>query len=584
MQVFRSLPWAAAALAAIAGSAHAQASRPYDGVGNNQANPLWGSANARLLRKAPHDYADGVSAPAGANRPNARAISNACSDQGRDPIWSRNVRTTMFIFWGQLIDHEMDLTEPPHAGATPMMIAVPEGDPFFEAQAVTQLPFVRNRFDHTTGSGPHNPREQVNQLPAFIDGNIVYGETGIKAFFLRSGVDGKLKTSGDNLLPLNSQVGIEMGNPFNFSGDFIFAAGDVRANENPALNVLHTIMVREHNRKCDELKAANPSWTDARLYVEARLYVGSLVQAITYNEFLPALLGPDAIPAYTGYQPGVNPGIANEFAHAAYRMGHTMINPLIPRYDEHGQVFGDGHLDLLNAFFDITPLQEEGGVDAILRGMARQAVQKPDMKVVDDLRNFLFPAGSGGLDLAAVNIQRGRDHGLASYGAHRVAYGLPPAASWADVTSDPEAQAVLASLYTSPDDADLWLTGLAEQHAPGSMLGPLFTAIIADQFTRTRDGDRFWYELVHDQATIDELNATTLADVIARNSGVSFPYGSVFHISVDYDANGVLNLDDIAAFAEYFIDGHPLADLNGDGVLSLDDIQIFIDAFQQFAN
>src|SRR5947209_104843 len=54
----------------------------FDGTGNNLANPTWGSAGADLVRIAPAAYSDGLSSPAGASRPSARAISNALSTQG----------------------------------------------------------------------------------------------------------------------------------------------------------------------------------------------------------------------------------------------------------------------------------------------------------------------------------------------------------------------------------------------------------------------------------------------------------------------------------------------------------------------
>ncbi|MEQ8769368.1 MAG: peroxidase family protein [Phycisphaerales bacterium] len=566
------------ALVVLAGAAHAQPVRPYDGLYNNIQNPEWGSVDARLVRTAPAEYADGASAPAGASRPDPRVISNSCADQGRDPIWSDRVLTSMTIFWGQFIDHDIGLTEPPEDDLEPLMIAVPDDDPFFDPDDTPVLPFLRSRYDHTTGTGPDNPREQINQISAYIDGSAIYGDSPERAAALRTGIHGKLHVGPDNLLPLNT-LGVGMANPFGVPDEILFAAGDVRGNENPALATLHTIFVREHNRRCDELLEFNPFMRDEELYQSARRWVGSIVQHITYNEFLPALLGPDAPGPYQGYDTSVNAGIANEFAHAAYRMGHTMVNPQLPRYDENGQPFGDGHLDLLTSFFNPAPVAEPGGLDAIVRGLTRTASQEIDMQIVDDLRNFLFPAGSGGMDLASVNIQRGRDHGLASYNAHRVAYGLPAAVTWSDVTSNTAVQLALADLYTSPDEADLWVVGLAEDHLPGASLGPTLTAIIADQFERLRDGDRYWYERIHVASELNEIRNTTLRDVIERNTGVTLLQPNVFFLSVDYNADGLLNLDDIDAFVNFFLATDPRADLNGDGDLNLDDIQIFVDAF-----
>ncbi|GJM19269.1 MAG: hypothetical protein DHS20C14_14820 [Phycisphaeraceae bacterium] len=569
---------AAALLIAASGAAFAQPIRPYDGSYNNVVNPDWGSTDARLVRATPSDYADGISAPAGADRPGPREISNSCADQGRDPIWSSRVLTSMTTFWGQFIDHDIGITEPPESAFEPMMIIVPDDDPFFNSEVTPVLPFLRSRYDHATGTGVENPREQINQITAYIDASNVYGHTAARAAALRSGTDGKLRMGPDDLLPANT-MGIAMANPFGIPDEALFAGGDVRANENPALTCLHTVFAREHNRKCDELLAADPFLTDEQLYQRARTWVGSLIQHITYDQFLPALLGADDLPLYTGYDNTVNAGIANEFAHGAYRVGHTMVNPLLARYDANGQVFADGHLDLLSSFFNPAPVFEPGGVDAIVRGIVRQASQEVDMQVIDDLRNLLFPAGSGGMDLVSVNIQRGRDHGLASYNAHRVAYGLPPANDWSDVTSKILVQDALAGLYGTPDNADLWIAGLAEDHASNASLGPTFTAIIADQFRRIRDGDRFWYERMHSTAELDEIYATTLADVITRNTSVTGLQANLFFLSVDFNADGFMNVDDIDAFITFFLAADARADLNGDGAHNVDDLEIFVDAF-----
>ena len=44
------------------------------------------------------------------------------------------------------------------------------------------------------------------------------------------------------------------------------------------------------------------------------------------------------------------------------------------------------------------------------------------------------------------------------------------------------------------DDIDLFTGGVSEWQAPGSILGPTFACILAEQFSRYRKGDRFWYE------------------------------------------------------------------------------------------
>ena len=129
-------------------------------------------------------------------------------------------------------------------------------------------------------------------------------------------------------------------------------------------------------------------------------------------------------------------------------------------------------------------------------------------------------------------IQRGRDHGLADYNSVRKALGLEPRSSFIDITSDITVQRKLAGLYPDVDDIDLWIGGLAESHLPGGCVGETFGKVIAKQFQLLRDGDRFWFENPDLNPTKDRMikyRATTLAEVILRNSGVEWK-GKTFFI------------------------------------------------------
>ena len=103
--------------------------RSIDGTGNNTAHPTWGAANTDFVRVAPAAYADGISAPAGANRPSARAVSNAVDDQQGKDTTSDRMLSAMVYAWGQFIDHDMDSTK---SGTEAFNIAVPKGDPSFD--------------------------------------------------------------------------------------------------------------------------------------------------------------------------------------------------------------------------------------------------------------------------------------------------------------------------------------------------------------------------------------------------------------------------------------------------------------------
>jgi hypothetical protein len=253
--------------------------RTIDGTGNNLTNPDWGSVGEQLLRRAAAAYADGVSSPAGADRPSAREVSNVVAAAVEDgTINDRNLTAFTYV-WGQFLDHDLDLT----GGAAvreAFNVAVPLGDPMFDplGTGTAVIPLNRSEYDPTTGTSMANPRQQVNSITAWIDGSVVYGSDDARAAALRTFVGGRLKTSEGNLLPLNT-AGLPNANDAHlFPDSELFLAGDVRANENIELTSVQVLFMREHNRVAAQLQARNPRWTDERIYQEARQIVSSEIQ------------------------------------------------------------------------------------------------------------------------------------------------------------------------------------------------------------------------------------------------------------------------------------------------------------------
>lgn len=496
--------------------------RTIDGSGNNIANPTWGAAGTSLLRgiydgrATASDYGDGISSLAGAGRPSTRAVSNAVSAQSG---LTRNAKgATDFLWqWGQFLDHDIDLT---HTGSETANIPIPANDPTFDpgGTGTETMPFNRSE-----GSG--SPRQQTNAITAFIDASNVYGSDTATANSLRTFSDGRMKTTSSvngDLLPMDG-------------GTFI--AGDVRAAEQSGLTAMHTLFVREHNRLAGEIKADNPGFDDEKIYQEARKLVGAMMQSITYNEFLPMILGSAAPGAYMGYDATVNPGIANEFSTAAYRFGHSMLSPTLLRLDENGDVIANGNLPLAMAFFNPSHLLDpsNGGIEPLLRGLSRQFAQEIDPMIIDSVRNMLFgPPVDVGFDLAALNMQRGRDHGLPSYNDLRaIILGVDKFTDWDDPDIDflPGVREALMAVYDSIDDVDLWIGGLAETHFGDGMMGELFTAILLDQFERLRTGDRFWYENgMFEDEWMDYILDSTLTEIVMRNTNIEIMQANAFLI------------------------------------------------------
>ena len=279
-----------------------------------------------------------------------------------------------------------------------------------------------------------------------------------------------------------------------------FLAGDVRVNEQTGIIVMHTIWLREHNRIATKLEELNPEWSPAKVFLVARHIVGGELQAITYNEYLPAILGEtiysSLIGSYLdggGYNPTMNPSIPNAFAAAAFRFGHSQIQPFFDRLDENFQSLEIGPLKLMDAFFNPSQYKSSGGTDPLLRGMLTKSARRVDEFLNSILTNHLFQTnGSQGMDLASLNIQRGRDHGIPPYMVWK---------RWAmrecNLSSEFQNQLTLMRLlqtYGSLETVDLWVGGLSEERLPGSILGATFACIFARTFGPIRHGDRFYYE------------------------------------------------------------------------------------------
>lgn len=482
----------------------------YDGTDNNLENEEWGTAGIELLRLSSVEYADGLSDPAGEDRVSAREISNLVADQA-ELINNDRFLTDFVWIWGQFIDHDIDLSvdaEPIEA----FDIEVPTGDPDFDPFATGEVTIGLDRSEYEVDD--EGVRQQLNTITAYLDGSVIYGSSEETANSLREFSGGRMLTSEGDLLPIGE--------------DGFFMAGDVRANENVALTSMHTLWVREHNLIADAIAEADPTLTDEEIFQQTRSLVVAEIQAITYNEWLPALLGVDAMSDYAGYDPAVNSSIANVFSSAAYRFGHSMLSTELLRLNTDGTEAEEGNLSLADAFFSPDEVVDHG-IDSILLGASSQVAQEIDSMIVDDVRNFLFgPPGAGGLDLASLNIQRGRDHGLPDYNQLREDYGLERVTSFDEITSSSELASKLEQLYESVDNIDPWVGILAEDHVDGSSLGELGRTILVDQFERIRSGDRLWYENRFEGETLSALQQTTLSSVIVRNTEVDTLRDNVF--------------------------------------------------------
>lgn len=508
--------------------------RSYDGTNNNILNQrtTYGSADIALWREVAAAYGstDPKNAMAGIKRPTPRKISNVVIDEPVTQFNSRELSSFVYV-WGQFIDHDMSLTPTDTIEYEPIQLP-PDEVTFTEA-----IPFYRSEV--RTGTGKNSPRQQSNLNTAWIDASMVYGCDDIRARWMRTFRDGKMKTSTGNYLPWNTVTGessaaIDPKSPdmANDNGHTVktFIAGDIRASEHPGILALHTLFVREHNRICARLTAQGIR-NDEILYQMARKEVGALIEAITYQEFLPAI-GITLRP-YRGYSEAVRPDITNIFATAGYRIGHTMVADDILTRDNNCNEVPPGEFDLVQVFWtpqvliDIKP-------EPFLKGFAAHTQYETDTKINSVLRNMLFGSPNDpvrfGIDLGSLNIQRGRDHGLPDYNTVRRYYTGRGARTFADITTNKPLADSLKVLYGSVDNIDLWVGLLAEDHLSNKSVGNTMHEILRIQFEKLRDGDYYFYRGdPYLPANIrDQIRLTTFADVIKRNTTLTNLQKNVF--------------------------------------------------------
>lgn len=582
-----------------------------NGRQNNLLSPDLGSAGTNFLRIGSANYADGIGQPVPG--PNTRYVSNRVFNDSDVNVYSERRVTQWGFMWGQFLDHTFDLRDEVGAAAN---IPFDQSDPlesFINTLGV--VPFSRSGV--APGSGIFSPRQQQNVLSSYLDAFQVYGGTDTRLDWLREGsLDGNPDNNGarlllpGNQLPRRDTRGAPATAPVMAIDGRLLAdpdsarvAGDVRANEHTALTAVHTLFAREHNRIVSQLPLLMSQQDKFQI---ARAVVIAEQQYITYNEFLPAM-GIN-LPPNLGYNLLADPSVTNEFATVGFR-AHSMINgelALTTNASRYSQatldalaaqgidVVVDGagveiEVPLNVAFFnpDLVPQLQLGPV---LQALATHPQSKNDELIDNQLRSVLFQIPVSGnplcldgpelpdcfdgvVDLGAIDIERGSDHGMPTYNQLRQAYGLAPKTSFTAITgetteqfpadplltpgdevNDPESLDVLQlfdidgnpttveadnatrivrrttlaarlkAIYGSVNNVDAFTGMLAEQHLPGSELGGLQRAIWTDQFTRARNADRFFYQnnlllpLVQLLYGVDYH--TTLAQVIARNTDI----------------------------------------------------------------
>uniref|UniRef100_A0A7N6A7M0 Sushi domain-containing protein n=1 Tax=Anabas testudineus TaxID=64144 RepID=A0A7N6A7M0_ANATE len=539
--------------------------RSISGLCNNRQNPLWGAANTPLVRWLPAEYEDGEREPKGWNRgrlhngvqlPLPREVSKQIlrsSFKSTEDTYSQ-----LLVEWGQYIDHDLTFTPQSTARAAfetgvDCLDSCENVHPCFpiETDGVLSgaqgcMAFYRSTpacsINFESDIGQALQRQQLNAITSFIDASVVYGHTPKLESFLRdlSGLNGKLAVNdrfrdpkGRPYLPFVATLPSACHQEPEGERVECFSAGDSRVNEVMTLIALHTLWLREHNRIAEALGHINGHWSPETVYQETRKIIGALHQIITMRDYVPKIIGPESfehyIGPYRGYDPSMDPSASNVFATAAFRFGHATISPILRRLNESFQeheLFPQ--LRLHNTFFSPWRIVKKGGIEPTLRGIigtAAPAVSANTLVAEEVTERLVVLNVPQYVDLASLNLQRGRDHALPGYNSWRAFCGLKYIKTLDDLKEVVGAYKLaerILKLYKHPDNIDVWLGGLVENLLPGSRTGPLFACLIGKQMKALRDGDRFWWEAksLFTQQQKTELLKVSLSRIICDNTDI----------------------------------------------------------------
>ena len=549
--------------------------RSYNGRCNNLENPEFGAMGTPQPRLWPSVYDDKLSHPRttskrGFKLPNARKVS--ASIHTEEPLFIDF--SLMLMQWGQLLDH--DITIVPkyddqkcdqctnYDTSECFPVPIPQDDDFFSGPDAPKCFPLKRSIGIQANS--RSPREQVNMLSSHIDASMVYGVDKCFNDKLRDPQAKHILRTQKMLLPLVGSRGLggvmdmlpmEENIPECRGSDgFCFLAGEVRANEQPSLTALHTVLLRLHNYVASDLYQANTQWTQEKVYQEARRIVGAVVQHVTYSEFLPRVLGDETIKKFSldlenlgyfkGYNSQCSTSIFNEFSAAAFRFGHSMIKPEMQMLSELDMMGTMGHnvplgrnkgnktefgrkISLRHHFNNPGLLMENPEcVEELIRGLLTTPLGEVDRFFTKEITNHLFEEPKkrfSGMDLVAFNIQRGREHGIPGYNVYREVCGLEPLSSMNIKNFDINEETLdkMKKVFDHPDDIDLFTGLMSETKTPGSLVGPTLGCLLGVQFSNLRKCDRFWYEtddplLRFSPAQLAEIRRVSMASVLCSTS------------------------------------------------------------------
>jgi len=472
--------------------------------GSDHGLPQWhGAAFTRLGRyEEPGNYTQHFD---GRGRPNARLVSNElCQDTGK----KHATHSALVWAFGQFVDHAISLS--PNTGDdAAISISAPVNDAHHNGKTLQMdsTDYVEN---------PEGYRQPFSIITHFVDGNVIYGSNAGRTVGLRLFQNGLIHfqmINGEEYPPYNI---LGLDNVGGRRNSQMFLLGDLRGNEQVLLTALHILFLREHNYQAKLAKAEHPNWSDECLFQHAKQIVVAELQKITYDEWLPVLLG-EPLESATKWNASTDPRIYTEFSGCAYRLHSLVGEHLVAHNTSDGSVLQT--VALKDAFTN-TSLLVEHGPGAFLLGSILEKGEQLDLAMVDSLRNFLFvhdTAPEHFLDLAALNILRGRQIDVPDFATLRKKFTGLDTDSYADICASLATKLEQVYGVGNYNNVDAWIGLLAEDECASPNIGQTHAAILKDQFLRLRNADAFYYKWDEQFDLVDKVDSTTFNDLLKRN-------------------------------------------------------------------
>ncbi|XP_065219867.1 chorion peroxidase-like [Planococcus citri] len=567
-----------------------------DGRCNNLKHLTWGMTNHTIVRLLPAVYSTNEKDPPGTPRVSAvdgaplqstRVISN---DFFTDHHFPSKQYTLAFMVMSQLFTHDvlsLKLRNPPLTGCCQnggtvrvpqanwdpgcLGIDIPKDDRYYSQFNIQCSQVFRAAF--SSDDGCKLPEvEQAISVTSYFDGSVVYGASDDIAKLLRSPDDGKLKTEkskdGREFLPHTDQANTLCFVETNKAG--CFQGSDFRANQHAQLSAIQIVLLRVHNKLCDELKKINeknPEWQKSeKLYQEAKKILTAMLQRTIFGRFSEILFGPECAKSYgftecegkeyaSGYDAEINAGTTAEFEHVAFRAFHSLVEGNLKLYDDDRKEVGTFRFS--DWFNNPTFVKEPGNLDKILIGMVTQPMEGFDRFYTTAITQEFFKQinqNKFGSDLAAIDMERGRDCGVSPYITYATLAGWPVAKSFDDLADRMEPNMIdrLKKAYKTVADVDAIAGAILEKPFGKSMIGKTLHYVIAEQFRRYKFGDAFFYSFEgRGQFTKDQLEAirrTSLSLIICWGSD------GIKHMQKDaYTIPGQEPLLECSKIVDYFV-------------------------------